>query len=109
TKTVKDILFERRPDIGNIKLNCQNTNTPLPYIDLVCEILENNLIGNKDFVYQTTLFQKELRAIPQNIQPTAYTKLAGEDFPMNISFNLWQDEARTYLDYLRVPRYELME
>jgi peptidoglycan hydrolase-like protein with peptidoglycan-binding domain len=108
-KTVKDILFERRPDLGNIKLNCENTNTPLPYIDLVCEILENNLIGNKNFVYQTTLSQKELRAIPENIQPAAYTKLAGEDFPMNVSFNLWQEEGRTYLNYLRVPRYELME
>lgn len=108
-KTVKDILFERRPDLGNIKLNCENTNTSLPYIDLVNEILENNLIGNKNFVYQTTLSQKELRAIPENIQPTAYTKLAGEDFPMNISFNLWQEEARTYLNYFRVPRYELME
>ena len=40
-KTVMDLLFERRPDIGNIKLNCQNTETPLPYIDLVCEVLEN--------------------------------------------------------------------
>ena len=108
-KTVKDILFERRPDLGNIKLNCENTNTALPYIDLVNEILENNLIGNKNFVYQTTLSQKELRAIPENIQPAAYTKLAGENFPMNISFNLWQEEARTYLNYLRVPRYELME
>lgn len=108
-KTVQDVLFDRRPDIGNIKLNCENTNTPLPYIDLVCEILENNLTGNKDFVYQTVLSQKELRAIPQNIQPMAYAELASKDFPMNISFNLWQEEARAYLDYLRVPRYEIME
>ncbi|HSI78924.1 MAG TPA: neuraminidase-like domain-containing protein, partial [Lunatimonas sp.] len=108
-KTVKDILFERRPDLGNIKLNCENTNTALPYIDLVNEILENNLIGNKDFVYQTNLSQRELRAIPENIQPNAYTKLAESDFPMNYSFNLWQEEARAYLNFLRVPRYELME
>ncbi|RYZ27066.1 MAG: hypothetical protein EOO10_13805, partial [Chitinophagaceae bacterium] len=108
-RTVKDILFYRRPDIGNIKLNCVNTNSSLPYIDLVCEILENNLIGNKNFVYQTTLSQKELRAIPENIQPAAYTELAGKDYPMNGSFNLWREEARTYLNYLRVPRYELME
>ncbi len=109
TLTVKDILFERRPDLGNIKLNCVNTNTPLPYIDLVCEILENNLIGNKNFVYQTTLSQKELRAIPQYVQSGAYTTIANADFPMNISFNLRQEEARTYLNYLRAPRFELME
>lgn len=109
TLTVKDVLFKRRPDLGNIKLNCVNTDTPLPYIDLVCEILENNLIGNNNFVYQTTLSQKELRAIPQYIQSGAYTTIANADFPMNISLNLWQEEARTYLNYLRVPRFELME
>ncbi|MFH2059234.1 MAG: neuraminidase-like domain-containing protein [Pseudomonadota bacterium] len=109
TKTVKDILFERRPDIGNIKLNCTNTDTPLPYIDLVCEILENNLAGNNNFVYQTTLSSEELRAIPQYIQPLAYQTLAGSDYPMNGAFNLWQEESRSYLEYLRVPRFELME
>ena len=109
SKTVKDILFERRPDLGNIKLNCVNTETQLPYIDLVCEILENNLIGNNNFVYQTTLSQKELRAIPQYVQSGAYTTIANADFPMNISLNLWQEEARTYLNYLRIPRFELME
>jgi len=109
TKTVKDILFERRPDLGNIKLNCDNTNVALPYIDLVCEILENFLISNKSFIYQTTLSQKELRATPENIQQDAYKIIASADFPMNNSFNLWQEEARTYLNYLRVPRFELME
>lgn len=107
---VKDILFDRRPDIGNILLNCENTDTPLPYIDLVCEILENNMEPqNKNFDFQTTLTQKELRAIPEHIRPFAYTTLAGADFPMNNSFNLFQEETRTYLNYLRVPRFELME
>lgn len=40
-KSAKDVLFERRPDIGTIELTCQNTNTPLPYVDLVNEALEN--------------------------------------------------------------------
>jgi Tc toxin complex TcA C-terminal TcB-binding domain/Neuraminidase-like domain len=110
TLTVKDILFLRRPDLGNIKLNCENTNTALPYIDLVCEILENNIAPQqKNFSYQTTLSQRELRAIPQYIRPHAYTVLATADFPMNVSFNLGQEEARTYLNFLRVPRHELME
>jgi hypothetical protein len=39
-KKAKDVLFERRPDIGDIDLSCENTNTPLPYIDVVCELLE---------------------------------------------------------------------
>lgn len=40
-KKVKDVLMERRPDLGEIELSCENTNTPLPYIDLVNELLED--------------------------------------------------------------------
>lgn len=36
----KDALFERRPDLGDIDLGCENANTPVPYIDLACELLE---------------------------------------------------------------------
>jgi hypothetical protein len=46
-----DILDERRPDIRHLKLNCDNTDTPLPYIDLVCELLErevNGVLRNND-------------------------------------------------------------
>jgi len=37
-KFVEEVLFARRPDIGQIQLSCENTNTPLPYIDLVNEL-----------------------------------------------------------------------
>jgi Tc toxin complex TcA C-terminal TcB-binding domain/Neuraminidase-like domain/Salmonella virulence plasmid 28.1kDa A protein len=40
---VKDILFQRRPELGEIELTCENTNTPLPYVDLVNEVLENEV------------------------------------------------------------------
>ncbi len=39
-KTVKDLLLERRPDLGYLELNCDNALTPLPYVDVVCEVLE---------------------------------------------------------------------
>ncbi|MEM9679113.1 MAG: hypothetical protein AAF901_02215, partial [Bacteroidota bacterium] len=42
----KDKLFERRPDIGDLDLSCDNANTPVPYIDLVCEILEEQVSPN---------------------------------------------------------------
>jgi hypothetical protein len=38
--TPLDVLFRRRADLGEIELVCENTNTPLPYIDLVNEVLE---------------------------------------------------------------------
>jgi hypothetical protein len=42
-KNVKDIMFKRRPDVEEIDLSCENTNTALPYIDLVNEILEDGI------------------------------------------------------------------
>ena len=42
-KTARDILFERRPDLGEIELTCTNTNTVLPYTDLANEILEQRI------------------------------------------------------------------
>ncbi|MEP6613595.1 MAG: neuraminidase-like domain-containing protein, partial [Mucilaginibacter sp.] len=41
TPSVKDILLRRRPDIGDIDLQCDNTNTQVPYIDIACEIMED--------------------------------------------------------------------
>jgi hypothetical protein len=34
-------LFQRRPDLGDIELSCENTDTALPITDLVNEILED--------------------------------------------------------------------
>lgn len=39
--SVKDFLLYRRPDIGDIDLDCDNTNTELPYIDIACELMED--------------------------------------------------------------------
>lgn len=41
--SVKDVLFTRRPDLGFLELSCENSNTPLPYVDLACEILEDRI------------------------------------------------------------------
>ena len=38
--SAKDVLFARRADLGFLELSCQNALTPLPYIDVVCEVLE---------------------------------------------------------------------
>jgi hypothetical protein len=50
SQSVLQVLFERRPDIGNLLLTCENTNTEIPYIDLVNEIMEYYVLycnGNK--------------------------------------------------------------
>src|SRR3954471_21712333 len=38
--TALDRLFARRPDLEFLLLTCENSNTPLPAIDLVNEVLE---------------------------------------------------------------------
>jgi Tc toxin complex TcA C-terminal TcB-binding domain/ABC toxin N-terminal region/Neuraminidase-like domain len=35
-----DVMLSRRPDLGEIELTCENTNTLLPYVDLVNRVLE---------------------------------------------------------------------
>ncbi|GGN81511.1 hypothetical protein GCM10011579_068170 [Streptomyces albiflavescens] len=40
-KGARDVLFGRRPDLGVTDLNCANTMTAMPYLDLVCELLED--------------------------------------------------------------------
>lgn len=51
---VKQALFARRPDLGDLELSCENTNTVLPFIDLVNEILEQTVAPPLPFS-QTTL------------------------------------------------------
>ncbi|MCP9463226.1 MAG: neuraminidase-like domain-containing protein [Nitrospira sp.] len=48
--SVRDILFDRRPDLGYLELNCENALTTLPYVDVVCEVLEAavDAAGNND-------------------------------------------------------------
>lgn len=47
--SVKDVLFSRRPDLGYVELSCDNSDTPLPYVDLVCEVLEDQVAPWKLF------------------------------------------------------------
>lgn len=42
--TALEALFARRPDIGRFNLSCENTNTLVPYVDLVNEVLEEAVL-----------------------------------------------------------------
>jgi hypothetical protein len=118
-------LFDRRPDLGNVQLTCDNSHTPLPYIDLVNEVLENavspRLYANQTHggttlrvsgaVPQTEAEARELKANPEHLNPQAYDTLAQADaiYPWNLPFGLWREEAAVYLDHLQQPRHELIE
>ncbi|MCQ6557500.1 Tc toxin subunit A-related protein [Paenibacillus mendelii] len=48
--SAKHVLLQRRPDIGDLELSCENTNIALPYIDLVNELLEEAVAPLAAFV-----------------------------------------------------------
>lgn len=130
--TVLERLYKRRPDLGNIQLDCENSHTPLPYIDLVNEVLEDAV---SPLVYQLKTVQmfgktftipiadtpqtegnaSTLKAYPQHLNPNAYEILQFGDnaqgiaYPWNLPFNLWIEEARIYLEHLGAPRWKLMD
>lgn len=51
----KSVLFSRRPELGEIDLGCANANTPVKYIDLVCEILEEAVVPDTGIDYSGVL------------------------------------------------------
>src|SRR5580693_3459849 len=57
--TVLDVLDNRRPDIRHLLLNCPNTDTELPYIDLVNELLADTISPPID-VASTSYVQEAL-------------------------------------------------
>ncbi|MDC0749965.1 Tc toxin subunit A-related protein [Polyangium mundeleinium] len=110
----------RRPDIARLLLSCKNTNTTLPYIDLVNEILEvviANEVEEPDLLWPANITSEgtsqELLAEPEIIHPSArlaaYAELADAIHPFELPFHLWGEEARVYLEHLGVQRHELLE
>jgi hypothetical protein len=105
----------RRGDILNIELTCINTNTPLPYVDLVLERLEKLILNRQNPAvsltasYQTTGFANELAANPEHYNEDAYTVLKKAVHPGILPFNLPLEEARVYLNHLGVSRAELLK
>ena len=97
--TARDALFLRRPEIQYLGLSCDNTNTVIPYIDLVNEILERAVAGVRppSTAIETEGTTAERAALPQQTQPnvasTAYTATKAALFPLTLPFD--QDFART--------------
>jgi len=102
-----DVLVERRPDIPCTPLTCENTNTSLPYIDIVNEILEYYVANGKldeeaaeDTGEATT---SELLAEPQNVISEAYHKLIEARYPLDLPFDLWIETVRQFCNYFETP------
>ncbi|WP_025742880.1 Tc toxin subunit A-related protein [Aquimarina pacifica] len=105
-----DLLFERRAELGEIVLNCENTNTMIPYLDIVNEVLENAIAPLlSGAANQTTSTSEELKANPEHINLVAYEKLSDEIFPFSQPFNLFNEEGKVYLEHLGITRNKMMD
>ncbi|HEV2472263.1 MAG TPA: Tc toxin subunit A, partial [Chthonomonadales bacterium] len=104
-----ELIFARRPDINTLQLSCENTNTTLPYIDLVNELLEDAVSPGTAQPHDSTDGDTgDLGAAPEYLNQEAYTVLAGELFPWTLPFDLGLSQARSYLGDLNVQRFDLM-
>ncbi|MFB2833324.1 neuraminidase-like domain-containing protein [Floridanema evergladense] len=106
-----DDFQRRRPDISGLKLSCKNTNTPLPYIDLVNEVLEQKIAGQlDDSPPQTEGTPEELLALPEHMIEEVYRDpLRTAIYPSELPFDLWLETIRVYLKHLGTRRAEIMQ
>ncbi|TDB67508.1 Tc toxin subunit A-related protein [Arundinibacter roseus] len=82
----KDALFERRPDLGDLDLSCDNANVPVPYIDLVCEVLEEYISPDPGFNFNGQV----AAGAPTNVLLTA---LLTSGFPVTDKANIFPPDV----------------
>ncbi|HXA84465.1 MAG TPA: neuraminidase-like domain-containing protein [Candidatus Dormibacteraeota bacterium] len=113
----QSILLDRRPDLQHLPLTCENTNTALPYIDVVNETLEY-YVANQAKALSLQEYKghdtgdsasADLLASPQFVMDSAYTLLRGERFPSQLPFHQPLEKLRRYFDKFEVPLPLAME
>ena len=111
-------LTARRQDLPNLNLSCENTNTALPYIDVVNEILEYFVAksGLQNLSYDTgSANSPDLIAEPQNILPAAYAILNNTVaatpavYPLGLPFDLWIETVRGFLNFFQLSLWQVLD
>ncbi len=100
------VLTQRRPDLPQLPLTCENTHTVLPYIDVVNEILEFSAAHGGDTLPAFdvgTADSDDLLAEPQYLITEAYPLLRDAVYPLGLPFDLWLETVRGFLDRLDAP------
>lgn len=113
-----DSFLGRRPDIGELQLTCENTNTALPYLDLVNEALEYyvgnslSLINYAGHNNDGSISSAELIAAPQFDDDlsagTPYTILEGTCFPPPLPFHRNLELLRLHLTQLGTSVHDVL-
>ena len=92
TSAAQDVLLARRPDLGDIDLSCANANTPVPYIDLVNELLEAQVAPDAGLGYNGPLAAgpDPLRG---SIAPALLAALNGAGIPLTDAAQVFATEV----------------
>ena len=108
-----DILSVRRPDLLHLPLTCENTNTIIPYVDLVNEVMEHYTANGSLLNYKGhdtgEASAAELRANPQNMELGAYSKLKDATFPFTLPYHQPLDVIRAFSDHMKTSRYDTVK
>ncbi len=94
TNLAKDVLFERRPDLGEIDLGCENALTPVPYIDLACELLEETIAPDPGIDYTGNL-SDGANPLTGKISNALLNTLTAAGLPVTGQAQIFETEATT--------------
>ncbi|PTS94649.1 hypothetical protein DBR11_22760 [Pedobacter sp. HMWF019] len=100
----KDVLFERRPDLGEIDLSCANANTSLPYIDLVCELLEEAIAPDQGINYHGKLSDGPDQ-YTGTISAALLAKLVAKGLPVTNKAQIFHTEVPSGSSSTTLPHY----
>jgi hypothetical protein len=98
----KTVLFGRRPDLGNIDLGCENANTPVKYIDLVCELLEEAIAPDPGIDF-TGVLSDGPDPLKGKISNALFTELTTAGLPVTAEALIFETESNLSADTL--PHY----
>ncbi len=93
------VLLGRRPDLQHVGLTCENTNTALPYVDLVLEILEHWVVNGSlaTFLGHDTspdAATADLLADPAYVIDSAYDTTKAAVYPSPLPFDAPVEQLR---------------
>ncbi|HWL39453.1 MAG TPA: Tc toxin subunit A, partial [Gemmatimonadaceae bacterium] len=91
-RTALQALLSRRPDLEQIELTCENSNTELPYVDLVNEVLEQTVAPLLPRVFPLTadaITRLNRKELPQEVNELFRTI----GYPMGAEVQVIVDKA----------------
>lgn len=112
TTTDAGLSLPTRPDISQLLLDEYNTESLLPEIDIVNEVLESHCSGTAIVARQTTRTSDELTVLPEYAAPNSpfscWANLRDSFSPSPLPYNHRLDAARSYLSAFETSRWHVM-